>query len=114
SLRHCITRIEQKKPSKTDLKDNFDLQDIISVNLERAIQRCVDIGSHILSSAEQNAPDTMADTFHKLDKLNILTPPTAEVMKKAVGFQNIAVHNYREIKWEIVFHITQHQIDDFR
>ena len=35
-------------------------------------------------------------------------------MKKAVGFRNIAVHNYQEIDWEIVFNICHHKLDDFR
>ncbi|HLR25146.1 MAG TPA: DUF86 domain-containing protein [Fodinibius sp.] len=115
SLRHCISRVEQKRPSKAAaFEDDFDLQDIISVNLERAVQLCVDISSHILSSSEQDVPDTMADTFLQLNKLDILTDSTAKVMKKAVGFRNIAVHNYHKINWEIVFNITKYQVDDFK
>jgi uncharacterized protein YutE (UPF0331/DUF86 family) len=33
---------------------------------------------------------------------------------KAVGFRNIAVHNYQEIDWEIVFNICYHKLDDCR
>jgi uncharacterized protein YutE (UPF0331/DUF86 family) len=115
SLRRCIGRIEQKTPQNSDaLKNDYDLQDIISVNLERAVQQCVDIASHIIASSENEAPDTMAKTFQVLFDMNILTQHTAEIMKKTVGFRNIAVHNYSDINWEIVFNICQKQLSDFK
>jgi uncharacterized protein with HEPN domain len=33
--------------------------------------------------------------------------------EKAVGFRNIAVHNYGEIDWAIVHAIARHQLGDF-
>ncbi len=48
SLRRCLERIESKKPFQLeDLESNFDLQDIVSINLERAVQNSVDIASII-------------------------------------------------------------------
>ncbi len=115
SLRRCISRIEEKMPSNSnELENDFDLQDIISVNLERAVQQCVDIGAHIIAPTENGAPTTMAETFETLSRVEILKKETANVMKKAVGFRNIAVHNYHEINWEIVFNICQNQLDDFK
>ena len=35
-------------------------------------------------------------------------------MKKAVGFRNIAIHNYDAIDWHIVHSICQRNLDDFR
>ena len=34
-------------------------------------------------------------------------------MKKAVGFRNIAVHNYESINWAIVFAIATEHLKDF-
>jgi uncharacterized protein YutE (UPF0331/DUF86 family) len=52
-IRRCITRVELKCPgSANQLAEDYDLQDIISVNLERAIQSCVDIATHIIASLE--------------------------------------------------------------
>ncbi len=64
SLTRCIGRIESKQPfSVEQLKNNYDLQDIISINLERAIQLCVDIGSHILAIKNLPAPNSLRTTF---------------------------------------------------
>ena len=42
SLFRCIERIESKRPAKKEiLADDLDLQDIIAVNLERAVQLTV-------------------------------------------------------------------------
>ena len=35
-------------------------------------------------------------------------------MKKAIGFRNVAVHNYDVINWNIVFAICQKSLVDFR
>ncbi|MEE9343479.1 MAG: HepT-like ribonuclease domain-containing protein [Gammaproteobacteria bacterium] len=57
SLRHCLNRIEAKRPDALEqLLSDIDLQDIIVLNLTRAIQVCVDIGSHILSNTEARPP----------------------------------------------------------
>ncbi len=34
-------------------------------------------------------------------------------LKKAVGFRNIAVHNYDAIDWEIVHSIAKNNLSDF-
>lgn len=114
-LRRCVQRIEQKRPSTAEaLVTDYDLQDILSVNLERAVQLCVDIAAHIIADREVSAPTTMAAAFEALHTLHILSSDLANSMKKAVGFRNIVVHNYQEIDWRIVFNICYHKLDDFR
>ena len=115
SLRRCIQRVEEKTPASVDrLVEDYDLQDIISVNLERAIQTCVDIGLHIISDLEVPVPETMTQTFETLKKAGCLDAATAERMEKSVGFRNTAVHACQEIDWEIVFRIITEHLDDFR
>ena len=64
SLRRCIARITSKLPiTRDELRSNYDLQDIIALNLERAVQICVDIAAHVLSQTEAPPPSTMAEGF---------------------------------------------------
>jgi uncharacterized protein YutE (UPF0331/DUF86 family) len=37
----------------------------------------------------------------------------ASSLEKAVGFQNIAVHNYEAINWDIVYSIVKNHLADF-
>jgi uncharacterized protein YutE (UPF0331/DUF86 family) len=114
-LRRCMQRIEQKRPLTPEaLATDYDLQDILAVNLERAVQLCVDIAAHVIADREISAPTTMAAAFEALHALHILPPDLANSMKKAVGFRNLVVHNYQEIDWGIVFNICHHKLADFR
>ena len=115
SLRRCIMRIEHKKPQWSDLlADEPDIQDIIVFNLARAVQMSIDIGSHIISDTEEPAPRTMGEVFSTLEKLRAISTGTCLQMQKAVGFRNVAVHNYQAINWAIVYAICEHSLDDFR
>ncbi len=68
SLRRCIARVEDKTPATVGgLIDDLDLQDIIVLNLERAVQTCVDIGLHIIADLEVVVPDSMSETFRTLE-----------------------------------------------
>ena len=91
-----------------------DIQDILVLNLTRAVQLCVDIGSHVISESDEPAPSTMGDVFSTLERLDIIASTTCQALKKAVGFRNVAVHNYDVINWEIVFAICQKALVDFR
>lgn len=115
SLRRCISRVQDKTPESLDLLImDYDLRDIIALNLERAIQTCVDIGLHIISDLEVPVPETMAQTFDVLKKAGCLDVATAERMAKSVGFRNTVVHAYQEIDWDIVYCIITEHLDDFR
>ncbi len=116
SLRRCIQRIEDKRPPQVEiLIQDPDIQDILVLNLTRAVQLCVDIGSHIISESRgAAAPGTMGDVFVTLENLQVISPETSLQLRKAVGFSNIAVHNYEAINWEIVYSICKKSLTDFR
>lgn len=114
SLRRCITRIESRRPSTVEeLQVDADLQDILSVNLERAVQLCVDIANHLIAATDARPPSSMGEAFDILYEEGILPDDLAQRMKKAVGFRNIAVHAYQRIDWAIVFDISHHRLHDF-
>lgn len=80
SLRRCIQRVESRLPKDLEtLQADIDVQDIIALNLTRAIQMCVDIASHWLAEhADATAPKTMGQTFEALadsGSLNANSPP---------------------------------------
>lgn len=114
SLRRCVERIRTKTPPTAQtLAQDHDLQDIICVNLERAVQTCVDITAHILADLNVPAPDSMAGGFEELRKLGYLPEPLTGRLKKAVGFRNISVHAYHEIDWAVVFSIITARLSVF-
>ena len=114
SLRRCLRRIETKCPADVAaLVVDLDLQDIISLNLSRAVQISVDIGAHLIAGMEASPPDTMGQTFDILAQQGVLSSALAGNLKNAVGFRNIAVHNYESINWNIVHNIVKFHLTDF-
>ncbi len=115
SIVRCVERVRSKSGmSIADLVADYDAQDVIVLNLERAVQQAVDIAAHLLADTTEPVPESMRETFDILARIGTLTTDTADRMKKAVGFRNTAVHAYRAIDWDIVHHIVAERLDDFQ
>ena len=114
SLRRCVRRVSEKCPPDAEtLLHDFDLQDIVALNLSRAVQLCVDIGAHLIADLDVPPPETMGKTFDALRDAGVIDPALAIRLKKAVGFRNIAVHNYEAVDWAIVHSIARNHLEDF-
>lgn len=114
SLRRALHRVKEKCPHDVEtLMQDMDAQDIVALNLTRAVQVCVDIGAHLVSNTEISPPDTMGQIFDALAACQFIGADLAERMKKAVGFRNLAVHNYDAINWFIVHAIATNHLTDF-
>lgn len=92
----------------------MDAQDILALNVTRAVQICVDLAAHLAADLDVPAPETMADTFTRLAEADLLSHDIAARMRAAVGFRNVAVHAYQSINWAIVYQICHVHLDDFR
>lgn len=114
SIVRCVERVRSKAGMSTAaLIADYDAQDVIVLNLERAVQQSVDIAAHLLADTAEPVPESMRDTFDILARIGTLTQDTADRMKKAVGFRNTAVHAYRAIDWDIVNGIVADHLGDF-
>jgi uncharacterized protein YutE (UPF0331/DUF86 family) len=59
SLRRCLQRVAEKcPPDPATLGRDPDLQDIVTLNLTRAVQLCVDLGAHLIADLDVLPPDT--------------------------------------------------------
>jgi uncharacterized protein YutE (UPF0331/DUF86 family) len=85
----------------------------VVLNLSRAVQICVDLALHALSGLGQPVPDITGQAFDQRADAGRLPVELARRLKKAVGFRNIAVHNYSTIDWAIVHAIATRHLGDF-
>ena len=114
SLRRCIERVRERTPESVQaLQTDQDAQDILCLNLERAVQICVDIAAHIVSDAASVVPDTMAACFNTLYSQGVISETLAGRMRRAVGFRNISVHAYQTLDWAVVYAIATERLEDF-
>lgn len=115
SLRRALNRVESRCPATVELLiRDFDAQDILALNLTRAVQLSVDIGSHLIASTDYPAPKTMGEVFDVLFNAQVISESIRDRMKKSVGFRNLAIHNYEAINWAIVHAIATRHLDDFK
>ena len=75
---------------------------IIREKLE-SLRRCI-------ARVEAKRPSSLA----ALERLGSISPATPAAMRMAVGFRNVAVHNYDAISWPIVHSISQRHLQDFK
>lgn len=114
SIFRCLERLKTRLPdSKEEFLQDQDAQDVIVLNLTRAVQLSVDLAMHICANSNKQVPQTMGEAFEILLQLEVLTPAISEKMKKSVGFRNIAIHNYDEIDLELAYTIAKVHRKDF-
>ena len=114
SLNRCLERVKLHTPANVEaLQSDFDTQDIICLNIQRAVQISVDIAAHILAEQLHEQTPTMAETFLALSRHGLLDSQLASRLAKAVGFRNIAVHEYNTLYMNILYSIITHEINCF-
>ena len=114
SLNRCLERIKLHTPANVEaLQSDFDTQDIICLNIQRAVQISVDIAAHILAEQLHEQTPTMAETFLALSRHGLLDSQLASRLAKAVGFRNIAVHEYDTFDMNILYSIITKEIGCF-
>lgn len=115
SLRRCVERVRQKTPATAvALANDPDAQDILTLNLDpcgsalRGYWRAPDRGTRQACPRHHGS-----QTFDVLGDMGVISAELGVRMKKAVGFRNIAVHNYEAIDWEITHAIATRHMNDF-
>lgn len=95
SLRRCLQRVRDKCPRDAGaLRGDVDAQDILVLNISRAVQLSVDLASHLLADTRLPPPESMAQSFEQLVESGAIDKDVGQQLRRAVGFSNLAVHAY--------------------
>ncbi len=82
-------------------------------NLEVAIQACIDIANHLVSSLGLEMPGkNISDVFYSLSGEKIIPGDFVETMVKITGYRNVLVHEYINVDKEITYDIIQNRLQD--
>ena len=115
SLQRCLARVQSRCPASVELlSQDIDAQDVVVLNLSRAVGLCTDIALHLLADKNLPVPKTMAEAFERLAECGVISQATSLKLKKAVGFRNLAVHSYDLIDWEVVFKVATAELVDLK
>lgn len=109
-IKNCLHAIEKATVKETD--SHFK-QHIYELNLQRAIQACIDLANVVISKEGLGLPNTYKAAFEILQKHSVIETALCSQMCSMVGFRNISVHDYSEVKPEIVNSIVNKHLPDF-
>ena len=114
SIEHCVRRARSTwdKPSNLPFDEDYDKQDIVVLNLQRACEQALDMANHTIREKKLGWPSDSADSFSLLSKADIINAELEKKMVGTVGFRNIVVHEYRDIDYKLVEQIVKKHADD--
>jgi uncharacterized protein YutE (UPF0331/DUF86 family) len=113
TIDRCLRRLAEVREPGRGL-DPQDVEDLLELNLQRAVQAAIDLAAHVVSTEGYGMPGTLAETFTLLERQEVIPPELAERLRRMSGFRNIAIHEYATIDPEIVRSIVDDHLDDLR
>lgn len=112
SIQRCLKRIQNVTGFDPESLENLDTQEIVILNLQRAIQSAIDLAAHVVAEEGWGVPTELRENFDILADNEILDSELKQNLRKMVGFRNIAVHEYRKIDEEILKSILLNNLKD--
>ena len=112
TIRKCLDRIRDVTDLDAEKLEDINRQDIFVLNLQRAVQACIDLASHAVAAEALGLPEKVRDNFSILREKGVVDPELASKMEKMTGFRNIAVHNYQALDLDILKSILLNNLKD--
>lgn len=114
TIDRCLQRIAEVRGERRPVLLPVDVEDIVLLNLQRAVQAAIDLAAHVVASEGYGLPASVAGTFSLLEGRGVLDAALTARLRKMVGFRNIAVHNYQDLDPSIVEAIVTRHLGDLR
>ena len=114
SLERCLARVRHawEQPSKLPFEQDYDRQDIIVLNLQRACEQALDMANHAIAARKLGWPRTSAESFELLERAGIVTAEMAKTMQAMVGLRNVVVHQYQDLDLDIIASVVREHLTD--
>lgn len=97
-----------------EFRGNKVLRRYIERTLQMAVECCLDVGSHIISSERLREPEDNKDVFKVLVEAGFLPEEMLGSLQRMAGFRNILIHEYARIDPEVVFGVFKRRLDELR
>ena len=111
-IKNCLNTIQKATGLDPAKLDDYMVEDVFVLNLQRAVQASIDMANIIIAMKGWRLPASYKDSFKELLKQKVIDRATFEQMSKMVGFRNIAVHEYQELNRAILASILKNNLKD--
>ena len=114
TIERCVARArEEYLKNPATFATDHTRQDAAILNIQRACEAALDMGQHLIRRERLGIPQSARDVFSLLEDAAWIDVGLADVMKRMVGFRNVAVHNYQALQLSITVAIIETHLDDF-
>lgn len=112
SLERCLARVRRAwtRPATLPFERDYDRQDIIALNLQRACEQAIDMANHVVAARKLGWPRTSGESFELLERAGLVTAAMARTMQAMVGLRNVVVHEYQDL--DIVTSVVREHLGD--
>lgn len=111
NIHEALVRIEHASAQRGTYSDQ-DIDDLHVLHLQRAIQAAIDVANHLIAANRWEAPRNSSEAFEIIARNGALPRSMVDVLKKMVGFRNVAVHRYGVLDMQIVHTVIAEHLDD--
>ncbi len=112
TIERCLARIRAVTGGDPAAVDDLDVEEIVLLNLQRAIQAAIDLAARLISGRGWGLPTSLKEHFRILADQRIVTPQQADRLRAMVGFRNVVVHPYERLDREILKAILRERLGD--
>lgn len=96
-----VQRLRLRTPATPeDLQRDIDAQESVRLNLQVAIQACIDLAAHVVADEGYELAPEPAATFAVLAREGVISGELSVRLASAAGLRNILVHRYGELDME--------------
>lgn len=114
TIERCVARArEEYTKDPATFSSDYTRHDAAILNIQRACEAALDIGQHLVRREGLGVPQSSRDVFTLLQDAGWIDAAMADVMKRMVGFRNIAVHDYQALQSAITVAVIKNHLDDF-
>ncbi|MBI5488715.1 MAG: DUF86 domain-containing protein [Deltaproteobacteria bacterium] len=101
AIRHHVARLRARRPLDVAVLDrDEDARNVVLMDLQQAIQACIDLAVHTCSHEALGSPEGPAAAFALLARAGILEDALSIRLAGAAGLRNVIVHRYGELVME--------------
>ena len=102
TIRRCLQRIRTVTAGDPARVREFETQDIVVLNLQRAIQAAIDLAAHVIAQSAWGLPDSLKAHFTILAREGVIDVELCRHLEAMAGFRNVAVHDYETRRGALV------------
>ena len=111
TVRRCVGAVRTVRQAQPPL-EAWMAQDLIVLNLQRAIQACLDTANHLIASNGWELPRSASQSMDLLARHGVIPSSLLVPLTAMVGFRNIAVHEYTVLDPAILDSIATKHLPD--